>query len=427
MPQELFQADLERGTRNRRAMLGDAWVDQSIPNANAFNAEFQAFITRYAWHEVWGRPGLDLKTRRVIVLVVTAALGRWDEFELHCRAALTGGDGATPESALSADEVKEALMQLAIYAGVPAANTAVARTAQILRAFGRAPEPRPATDAFHTGVGRPGRSRGGVGRAALDYTVREARDLATPRGTVVLSHGLGLDAMMWDALAQDLARDHRVIAYEHRNHGGSEQINAPCTVADLADDAAQLLDELGAGPVVWIGLSMGGMTGQEIALRHPSRVRALVLANTTGGYGEAARETWMQRIAAVESQGLEGIADATMARWFTPAFMERQGAVVARQRQRMVCTDVRGYLHCMGAVRDFDARARLGQIRVPTLVIAGADDPGTPVAMAEALAQGIAGAELTVIASASHLSVLEQPEAFRERVRGFLEALPAAT
>ena len=75
-----FDHDLERGMRNRRRMLGDAWVDKSVASANAFSAEFQNFITRYAWHEVWGRPGLDIKTRRVIVMAITASLGRWEEF-----------------------------------------------------------------------------------------------------------------------------------------------------------------------------------------------------------------------------------------------------------------------------------------------------------------------------------------------------------
>ena len=75
-----FDHDLERGMRNRRAILGDAWVDRSVANANAFNADFQNFITRYAWHDVWGRPGLDAKTRRIIVLAITCALGRWEEY-----------------------------------------------------------------------------------------------------------------------------------------------------------------------------------------------------------------------------------------------------------------------------------------------------------------------------------------------------------
>jgi 3-oxoadipate enol-lactonase len=106
-----YDHDLERGMGNRRRMLGDAWVDKSVASANAFTAEFQNFITRYAWHEVWGRPGLDIKTRRVIVMAITASLGRWEEFELHLRAALTGGGvpgvegSGDPETQLSPDEV----------------------------------------------------------------------------------------------------------------------------------------------------------------------------------------------------------------------------------------------------------------------------------------------------------------------------------
>ena len=114
-----FDHPFERGMRNRRAALGDAWVDKSVAKANAFNAGFQHFITDYAWHGVWGRPGLDWKTRRVLVMAVTCALGRWDEFEIHMRGSLTPGNAHT----LTPAEVREALIQIAIYAGVPAANT----------------------------------------------------------------------------------------------------------------------------------------------------------------------------------------------------------------------------------------------------------------------------------------------------------------
>lgn len=145
--QPLFDADLERGMRNRRRILGDAWVDRSIGNANAFTADFQAFITRYAWHEVWGRPGLDAKTRRLLVLVITTALGRWEEFELHCRAALAGGE---VETRLSPEEVREALIQTAIYAGVPAANTAHAITARLLRELAAGDDPQ--AEAFAAAV-----------------------------------------------------------------------------------------------------------------------------------------------------------------------------------------------------------------------------------------------------------------------------------
>ncbi len=105
------------GIGNRRAVLGDAWVDRALAKQGGFAWEFQQFITRFAWSEVWGRPGLDHRTRRIIVLAITIALGRWEEFRLHTRAALE-------QKGLSEDEIREVLIQSAIYAGVPAANTA---------------------------------------------------------------------------------------------------------------------------------------------------------------------------------------------------------------------------------------------------------------------------------------------------------------
>jgi len=176
-----FDHDLQRGLRNRRSVLGDAWVDRSLSKSNVFNADFQSFINRYAWHEVWGRPGLDHRTRRIIVLSITLALGRWEEFELHIRAALTGGD---PASRLTVDEIKEVLIQSAIYAGVPAANTAHAETLKILKELGPEFEPHlrsmAVPEVAHPGCGR---SLFTDSTPRLHYTVREprmARHLATP-------------------------------------------------------------------------------------------------------------------------------------------------------------------------------------------------------------------------------------------------------
>lgn len=115
----------EAGLVNRRRVLGDAWVDRSLANRTSLNADFQAMITRIAWHEVWGRPGLDDRTRRLLVLAITASLGRWEEFALHVEAGLTRGG-------FTRDELKEVLMQTAIYAGVPAANTAFAEAAKVI-------------------------------------------------------------------------------------------------------------------------------------------------------------------------------------------------------------------------------------------------------------------------------------------------------
>lgn len=412
-----FDHDLERGMRNRRGILGDAWVDKSVANANGFNAEFQNFITRYAWHEIWGRPGLDKKTRRIIVLAITCALGRWEEYELHLRAALAGGE---PETRLSPDEVKEVLMQAAIYAGVPAANTGVALAMKIMRELGMDLAPFPATEASHPGVGREGRT---VSRPSLHYAVREPRNGRPARHTVVMAHALGCDLMMWDALANALAADCRVITYDARGHGCSESPVGPYAMAEMAEDAERLLAELDTGPVVWLGLSMGGMVGQELALRHPQRVKALLIANSTSAYPPQARANWDQRIAAVKAGGTESVADAAMQRWFHDAFRLAQPATIARWRHRVATTDDVGYLGWCEAVKHHDTTERLPQVKVPTLVIAGELDMGAPVAMSELIARQIPNARLMVLKDASHLSVLEQPAAFEAAVQGFLAGL----
>ncbi len=147
--------DFEQGLANRRAVLGDAWVDRSLSRATGFTAEYQNLITRYAWHDIWSRDGLPRKARRMMVLSVTLALARWEEFELHVRAALT----ATDDSRLSPDELKEVLLQNAIYAGVPAANTAFGLAQKILAEaageIGYALEPADPREADPFGARRP--------------------------------------------------------------------------------------------------------------------------------------------------------------------------------------------------------------------------------------------------------------------------------
>jgi 4-carboxymuconolactone decarboxylase len=127
--------DFDKGMLNRRRVLGDAWVDKAQANTNAFNAEFQDLITRHAWNDIWGRPALGDKTRRLMVLSMMIAVGAYEEFAMHVRAAL---DGA-PDSRLTPDDIKEVIMMAAIYCGVPAANHAFAVASDILRERGLLP------------------------------------------------------------------------------------------------------------------------------------------------------------------------------------------------------------------------------------------------------------------------------------------------
>ncbi|NUZ06766.1 alpha/beta fold hydrolase [Piscinibacter koreensis] len=401
--------DFARGLRNRRAVLGDAWVEQSTARATAFNADFQSLITQYAWHSIWGRPGLDHTTRRLLVLGMTMAQARWEEFELHCRAAIQHG--------VSLELIKETLMQGAIYCGVPAANTAFKLTQDILRAEGRLPEPQPLT---------PGP------RVALHHTFSQPQLKVAVQGRsdasalpIVLSHALGLDLHMWDALAARLGADHAVLRYDHRGHGGSTVPPGPYTMDQLVDDAARVIREWGRGPVVWVGLSLGGMVGQGLAIRHPELVRGAVFANTTSRYPEAARALWGERIARVQEGGIDAIATMVMERYFHPGFRAARPDVVAGFRRTLLASDRAGYVASAQAVAGVDWTDRLAAVRCPTLVIAGADDAGAPVEMSEAIASRVPGAELEVLPEASHLSVIEQPERFAAAVQAFLARLAA--
>ena len=400
------QDDFDRGLVNRRAVLGDAWVDRSLGNATAFNAEFQSLITRGVWHEIWSRPGLDHATRRLLVLAMTMAQGRWEEYELHVRAALTATDG----SGLTLATLKEVLLQGAAYCGVPAANTAFKLAADICKAEGIALDPSP----LHAGQ-----------RVQRHHTFSEPQLLAVLQGAdegvpVVLSHALGLDHTMWDGLAAALAPTHPLLRYDHRGHRGSAVPPGPYTMDQQVDDAARLLREWGRGPVVFVGLSMGGMVAQGLAIRYPGLVRGLVLANTTAVYPEAAQAAWQARIDALEAGGIERIVDTVVERYLHAGFRAANPAFAAALRAQLLRADAAGYLANCHAIRAVDWQARLQQIRCPTLVLSGALDAGTTPAMGQAIAERIAGAQFELLEQASHLSVAEQPARFEAAVRGLV-------
>jgi len=403
--------DFDRGLKNRRAVLGSDWVDKSLGGATSFNAEFQSFITRFAWNDIWGRPGLDHPTRRLLVLGMTMGLARWEEFELHCRAAIRASK--QEGSGVSLQMIKETLMQGAIYCGVPAANTAFKIAGEILREEGLAPEPAPLTPAA---------------RVATHHTFSQPQLRVAVQGAaagtpVVLSHALGLDLSMWDGLAHELAATHPVLRYDHRGHGQSAVPVGPYSMDDLVDDAARLIREWGRGPVAWIGLSMGGMVGQGLAVRYPELLRGLVIANSTSKYPDAAQANWVQRIATVQTGGMAAVTEMVLQRYLHDAYRASEKEAVEGYRQVLLRADPAGYVASCQAVANVDWLERLAAVKLPTLVIAGALDAGAPPAMSRAMADRIQGAELVVLEDASHLSVAEQPAAFKRLLQDFLRKL----
>lgn len=237
---------------------------------------------------------------------------------------------------------------------------------------------------------------------------------------VTLSHSLATHLGMWEPQVAALASRYRLLRYDTRGHGSTEVTTGPYTLEQLARDALGLLDALGIERTHWLGLSMGGMIGQVLALQAPHRLRSLLLADTTSRIPAEAKPLWEERIRAAETQGMEPLVEPTLGRWFTAGFRQRHPEVVARVAAMIRGTDPRGYVGCCHAIAALDLTDRLGAVRLPTLVIVGAEDQGTPVAAAETIHRAIAGSELRVIPSAAHLANLEQPEAFTEAVLQFL-------
>ncbi|MGE0718813.1 MAG: alpha/beta fold hydrolase [Alphaproteobacteria bacterium] len=240
---------------------------------------------------------------------------------------------------------------------------------------------------------------------------------------VVMAHSLAASIGMWEPQMPALARAHRVLRVDMRGHGGSEATPGPYHLDGLAEDFRALMADLGLGPAHFVGLSMGGMIGMTLATAHPAMVRSLVLCDTMCAVPDAFRKGLADRMAMAESQGMEALVEPTVVRWFTPPFIARNPPALDAVRADIRATPVAGYLGCCGAIATLALRERIAAIAVPTLVIVGRDDPGTPVAAAEVIHQAIAGSRLVVLDDASHLSNIEQPDAFDAAMMGFLDGL----
>jgi len=238
---------------------------------------------------------------------------------------------------------------------------------------------------------------------------------------VTLSHSLSCDLTLWDELAAALAPSFTVLRYDTRGHGNSSAPEGAYSFDQLAADVVGLLDVLDVESTHFLGLSMGGMIGQHLALAAPQRVDKLVIASSTSRIPPEAGPLWDERIATVRAQGCAAMVEGTLARWFTPGFRAARPEVMQRIGSLIAHTPAAGYIGCAGAIRTLDITARIAAIAAPTLVIVGADDPGTPPAMSEVIAAAIPGARLEIIPSASHICCIEQPEIFNRLVRDFLE------
>ena len=237
---------------------------------------------------------------------------------------------------------------------------------------------------------------------------------------LVLSHSLACSVRMWDPQIAALQSEYRILAYDTRGHGATEATKGAYTLELLADDLFLLLKELKIDKPHYCGLSMGGMIGQTFALKYPGIFQTLTLADTTSRYPAEAAPVWSDRIKTVEAKGMAPLAEPTLERWFTESFRKKSPAVVDSVRKLILATPVAGYAGCCHAIPKINLTSRLKEIRCPILVIVGADDPGTPVAMAKEIHDNAPGSKLVVLPQAAHLANLEQPEGFTRAMRDFL-------
>jgi 3-oxoadipate enol-lactonase len=234
--------------------------------------------------------------------------------------------------------------------------------------------------------------------------------------TVVYANSLGTDLRVWDLALPLLPPNLRHIRYDKRGHGLSD-IGGGARIDDHADDAIAVIEQFACGPVIFVGLSIGGLIGQGVAHRRPDLVRALVLSNTAAKLGTA--ESWQTRINAVNDGGLESIADAVMERWFASAF--RATPELALWRAMLARTSVQGYTAACTALASADQTKATRQLRLPTLVIAGSEDGASPSAVVKATADLIPGAAFHEIPGAGHLPCVEAPAAWAALVAPFLK------
>jgi 3-oxoadipate enol-lactonase len=236
---------------------------------------------------------------------------------------------------------------------------------------------------------------------------------------LILSNSLGTNFSMWDAQAPAFEKQFRLLRYDMRGHGQSSAPPAPYSAPDLARDILSLANSLSIPRFHFCGLSIGGMIGMSLALQAPDRLQKLVLCNTAPTIGTL--EFWNTRIQTVQSKGMKEVASAVTARWFTPGFQQSSPEKVASAICVLESLDPQGYVGGCTAVRDFNFRERVSQIRTPTLVISGTHDPAATTTDGRFLAEQIPGARYTEL-NTSHLSNIEAPAQFNDAVLSFLNS-----
>ncbi len=253
-----------------------------------------------------------------------------------------------------------------------------------------------------------------VNNAALHCQIEGPSDAPV----VVFSNSLGTDFRIWDAVVADLAQDYRVLRYDKRGHGLSDDPEDGWSMGELVGDLAALMDHFGVSGATVVGLSVGGLIAQGLAAERPDLVRVMVLADTAARIGND--DMWNERIAKVQAEGLGPMADGILERWFAPEFHNHSDFPM--WRNMLVRTTAQGYARVCAAIRDTDLLESTARLSLPVLAVVGDKDGSTPPDMVRETAELVSGSSFQIIRGAGHLPCVEKPEVFTSLLRDFLKA-----
>jgi 3-oxoadipate enol-lactonase len=240
---------------------------------------------------------------------------------------------------------------------------------------------------------------------------------------LTMAHSLACNTTAWDAQATLLSKKFTVLRYDARGHGQTSSTPGPYTLDQLADDAYGLLSALGISQTHWMGISMGGMIGQTMALKYPTLFSSLMLIDTTSRRPDNAQAMWGARITLAKEQGMAGLLESTLERWFTAPFRQSNSSAIKPIADGILATSVDGFCGCCAAIAQINTLDRLKEIQCPALVVVGEHDHGTPPAMAKQIHENLPNSEFVLIESAAHIANIEQPEVFNQAVLTFLQKI----
>ena len=237
---------------------------------------------------------------------------------------------------------------------------------------------------------------------------------------VVLVHAVGVDLTYWGDQIEMLQASYDVVAYDLPGHGGSAKPAKNFGFTDAVETLTKVITDADAGPAHIVGLSVGGMIAQNLALARPALVRSLTLVDTTSTFPDAVRTAFHDRARLTRAEGMGAVLKQTLERWFTEGFIQRRPDVIDRVTRTLLADDPEIHAGMWEMIATLDTAPRLANLNTPTLVMVGEHDPSTPVAASRAIAERIPGSVLRIVPGASHMAPLEKPTLVNDILQGFL-------